>query len=70
VDKQKRTVTLVGPQVAAAVARAMGGSSVKTAAQVEWGDAQNAMDYFAKRAATNFYALTTGKATIAELPVE
>jgi len=66
----KLTDAATGQLLAAAVARAMGGSSVKTAAQVEWGDAQNAMDYFAKRAATNFYALTTGKATIAELPVE
>jgi len=27
----------------------MGGGSIKAAAQVEWGDAQNAMDFFAKR---------------------
>jgi len=56
--------------LSAAVGRAMGGGSIKAAAQVEWGDVQNAMDFFAKRAATNFKALTTGRATVAELPVE
>jgi len=59
-----------GKLLAAAVARSVGGSSIKTAAQWEWGDAQNAMDEFSKRAAGNLYALTSGAATPAQLPVQ
>jgi len=68
--EMKVTDAATGQLLSAAVARAMGGASVKAAAQVEWGDAQNAMDFFAKRGATNLKALTTGRATVAELPVE
>ncbi len=68
--EMKLTDAATGQLLSAAVGRAMGGGSIKAAAQVEWGDAQNAMDFFAKRAATNFKALTTGRATVAELPVE
>jgi len=68
--EMKLTDAATGQLLSAAVGRAMGGGSIKAAAQVEWGDVQNAMDFFAKRAATNFNALTTGRATVAELPVE
>lgn len=59
-----------GQVLAAAVARSVGGSSIKTAAQWEWGDVQNAMDAFAGRAAGNLYALTSGAATPAQLPLQ
>jgi len=68
--EMKLTDAATGQLLSAVVARAMGGGSIKAAAQVEWGDAQNAMDFFAKRGATNLKALTTGRATVAELPVE
>ena len=63
------TDAATGQLLAAAVARGIGGGSVKAAAQVKWGDAQNAMDLFARRAATNLSALTTGKATPVQLPL-
>src|SRR6267378_7692440 len=66
----KFTDAKTGQLLAAAVGRAAGTSSLKAAAQVEWGDAQFAMDLFSKRAATNLYALTSGTATPAQLPVE
>ena len=66
----KFTDAKTGQLLAAAVGRAAGTSSLKAAAQVEWGDAQFAMDLFSKRAATNLYALTSGTATPARLPVE
>ena len=63
------TDAVTGRLLAAAIARGIGGGSVKAAAQVKWGDAQNAMDLFARRAATNLSALTTGKASPADLPL-
>jgi hypothetical protein len=65
----KLTDAQTGHLLSAVIARGIGGSSVKTAAQIQWGDAENAMDLFSKRAANNLWALTTGKATVAELPV-
>jgi Protein of unknown function (DUF3313) len=65
----KLTDAQTGRLLSAVIARGIGGGSVKAAAQVEWGDAQNAMDLFARRAAANLHALTTGKATVAELPL-
>ena len=59
-----------GQLLAAAIARSVGGSSLKTAAQWAWGDVQNAMDAFSVRAATNLHALTTGTATPAQLPLQ
>jgi hypothetical protein len=58
-----------GQLLTAAVARGVGGGSVKAAAQWQWGDVQNAMDLFARRMATSLYALTTGAATPADLPL-
>jgi hypothetical protein len=58
-----------GQLLAALVARGAGGGSVKAAAQWEWGDAENAMDLFARRMARGLSALTTGAATPADLPL-
>jgi len=59
-----------GQLLAAAVARSVGGTSMKTAAQWQWGDAENAMNDFSARAAANLHALTSGSATPAQLPVK
>jgi hypothetical protein len=64
------TDAATGRLLAATVARGVGGSNVAAAAQVSWGDAQNAMDLFSTRAAGNLHALTSGKATAAQLPLE
>ena len=66
----KLTDAATGQLLSAAIARGVGGGSLKAAAQVQWGDAQNAMDLFSKRAASNLRALTTGRATVAELPLD
>ena len=66
----KLTDAATGQLLSAAIARGVGGGSLKAAAQVQWGDAQNAMDLFSKRAASNLQALTTGRATVAELPLD
>jgi hypothetical protein len=58
-----------GQLLTAAVARGVGGGSVKAAAQWQWGDVQNAMDLFARRMAKGLHALTTGAATPADLPL-
>ncbi len=39
------------------------------AAQLQWGDAENAMDLFARRTAKGLAALTSGTATPADLPL-
>lgn len=66
----KMVDAVTGRTLAATVARAVGGSNVKAAAQVAWGDAENAMDYFSSVAATNLQALTAGTATPAQLPLK
>jgi Protein of unknown function (DUF3313) len=65
----KLTDAATAQLLAASVARGIGGGSIKAAAQWQWGDAENAMDLFAKRIATTLYALTTGAATPADLPL-
>lgn len=67
--EMKVTDAVTGETLCAAVGKGLGGGSIKAAAQWEWGDAQNAMDLFAKRAATNLYGLTSGAATPADLPL-
>ena len=59
-----------GQLLAAAVGRALGGGSVAAAAQWKWGDAENAMDTFATKAAANLAAVTSGRATPDQLPVQ
>jgi len=66
----KLTDAATGRLLSAAIARGVGGGSLKAAAQVQWGDAQNAMDLFSTRTASNLQALTTGRATVAELPLD
>ena len=39
------------------------------AAQLQWGDAENAMDLFSRRTAKGLAALTSGTATPADLPL-
>ncbi len=65
----KLTDASTGQLLGAWVARGVGGGSLKAAAQLEWGDAENAMDLFSKRATANLHALTTGAATPAQLPL-
>lgn len=65
----KLTDAQTGQLLSAVVARSIGGAAMKAAAQWEWGDAENAMDLFSKRAANNLQALTAGKATAADLPL-
>ena len=65
----KLTDAASGQLLSAVVARGVGGGSMKAAAQWKWGDAENAIDLFSKRAASNLHALTTGRATPAELPL-
>jgi hypothetical protein len=67
--ESRLTDASTGQLLAAAIARGIGGGNVKAAAQVQWGDAQNAMDLFARRAAASLSALTTGKASPADLPL-
>ena len=66
----KLTDAATGRLLAASVARGVGGGHVTAAAQVSWGDAENAMDLFSTRAAANVYALTSGAATAAQLPLQ
>jgi len=65
----KLTDASTGKLLSAAVARGVGGGSLKAAAQVQWGDAENAMDLFARRTAKGLAALTSGTATPADLPL-
>jgi hypothetical protein len=65
----KLTDAATGQLLSAVVARGVGGGSMKAAAQWKWGDAENAMDLFSRRAASNLHALTAGQATPADLPV-
>jgi hypothetical protein len=51
---------VTGELLAAGVDRRVGGGSIKTAAQWEWGDAENAMKAWADMIATNMYSYTSG----------
>jgi hypothetical protein len=55
----KLTDSVSGEVLAAGVDRRRGGS-IKTAAQWEWGDAENAMKAWAEMITTNLYAYTSG----------
>lgn len=66
----KLTDAATGRLLAASAVRGVGGSNVSSAAQVSWGDAQDAMQLFSTRAAANLSALTSGTATAADLPVK
>jgi hypothetical protein len=56
----KVTDSVSGELLAAGVDRRVGGGSIKTAAQWEWGDAENAMKAWAEMITTNLYAYTSG----------
>jgi Protein of unknown function (DUF3313) len=56
----KLTDSVTGEILAAGVDRRVGGGSIKTAAQWEWGDAENAMKAWAEMITTNMYAYTSG----------
>jgi len=49
--------SVTGQVLAAAVDRRVGGGSIETAAQWQWGDAENAMDKWAQLAVTRFQNL-------------
>lgn len=57
------TDALTGQVLAAAVDRRVGGGSIATAAQWQWGDAQNVMDKWAQMSATRIADLRAGKLT-------
>lgn len=58
----KLTDSLTGEVLAAGVDRRIGGGSISTAAQWEWGDAENAMKAWSKLAAERLSAWTKGMA--------
>jgi hypothetical protein len=53
----KATDAQTGELLAAAVDERKGGMALSTAAQWKWGDAENAMDFWADRIASRFYEL-------------
>jgi len=58
--------SVTGEQLAAAVDQRSGGMSVKNAGVWEWGDAQNAMDYWAQRTDQRLDSLHTGKPMVSQ----
>ena len=58
----KVTDSVTGQILAAAADRRVGGGSVETAAQWQWGDAENAIKAWSKLAADRLYAYTSGAA--------
>lgn len=56
----KLSDAVTGEVLAAGVDRRVGGGSIKTVAQWEWGDAENAMKAWAAMIATKMYAYTSG----------
>jgi hypothetical protein len=54
---------VTGQVLGAAVDRRVGGGAISTAAQWQWGDAENAMDHWAELTATRIQELQTGKLT-------
>lgn len=59
----KVTDAITGQLLAEIVDRRLGAGSLKAAAQWEWGDAENAMDAWAKQAADRLSSWTSGAAT-------
>ena len=60
--EMKATDSSTGELLAAAVDKREGGAGIKAAASFQWGDSQNAMDYWAARITTRLMQLQ-GKAT-------
>ena len=59
----KLTDSVTGQLLGAVVAKRVGGGSVETAAQWQWGDAENAMDAFSKKLTDTLSSWTSGTAT-------
>ena len=57
------TDSVTGRLLVAAADRRVGGGSIQTAAQWQWGDAENVANHWAEETANRLYALTSGTAT-------
>ena len=57
------TDSLTGELLAAVADRQVGGGNIKAAGQWQLGDAENAMDLWAERAANRIYGWTSGAET-------
>jgi hypothetical protein len=57
----KITDSMTGQLLGAAVDRRTGGGAIQTAAQWEWGDAEDAIKQWSEMVATNLYAFTSGE---------
>jgi Protein of unknown function (DUF3313) len=64
----KATDSSTGQLLAESVDKRVGGMAVSSAAQVQWGDAQNAMDYWAQRITVRAVSLGAGTPTAATQP--
>jgi len=58
--------SVTGERLAAAIDKRSGGMSVKNADVWQWGDAQNAMDYWAQRTAQRLSDLRAGKTEVSQ----
>jgi hypothetical protein len=63
--EMKATDSVTGALLGEAVDKRAGGMGIKSAASFQWGDAQNAMDYWSQLIATRFQQLKSGNATTA-----
>jgi hypothetical protein len=61
--EMKATDSVSGELLAEAVDQRAGGMGLKSAASFQWGDAQNAMDYWAEKIAQRFQELKTQTAS-------
>jgi hypothetical protein len=64
----KATDSSTGQLLAESVDKRVGGMAVSSAAQVQWGDAQTAMDYWAQRITVRAVSLGAGTPTAATQP--
>ena len=64
--EMKATDAVSGDLLAEAVDQRAGGMGLKSAASFQWGDAQNAMDYWAKTIPERMHQLQTGGAATAQ----
>ena len=61
--EMKATDSVRGDLLAEAVDQRAGGMGLKSAASFQWGDAQNAMDYWAQATPQRLHQMQTGAAT-------
>ena len=64
----KATDSTTGQLLAESVDKRIGGMAVSNAAQVQWGDAEAAMDYWSQRIAQRAVALGAGSPAVAAQP--